>query len=54
MKSLDIFLILNIRTITTNFSSVLRVLCFKPIPKYCNIWYEGILRISQWSDKGPP
>ena len=40
---------------TTNFSPVLGVLCFKPIPKYFNVWYEdeGILRISQWSDTGP-
>ena len=25
----------------TNFSPVLGVLCFKPIPKYCSVWYEG-------------
>ena len=37
----------------TNFSPVLGVLCFKPIPKYCNVWYVGILCISQWSDTGP-
>ena len=24
-----------------------------PIPKYCNVWYEGISSISQWSDTGP-
>ena len=35
------------------FKSVLGVLCFNPIPKYCNVWYEGIFRISQWSDTGP-
>ena len=33
----------------TNFSPVLRVLCFRPIPKYCNVWQERILRISQRS-----
>ena len=37
----------------TNFSPVLGVLCFKGIPKYCNVWYERILRISKWSDTGP-
>ena len=26
---------------------------FKPIPKYCNVWCKGILRISQWGDTGP-
>ena len=26
----------------TNFSPVLGVLCFKPIPKFCNVWYDGI------------
>ena len=26
---------------------------FKSIPKYCNVWYEEISRISQWSDTGP-
>ena len=36
----------------TNFSPVLGVLCFKPIPKYCNVWYEGILLISLWSNTG--
>ena len=35
------------------FQSFLGVLCFKPISKYCNVWYEKILRISQWSDTGP-
>ena len=35
------------------FYSFLGILCFKPIPKYCNVWYEGILRISQWSNTGP-
>ena len=37
----------------TNFSPVLGVLSFKAIPKYCNVWYEGILSISQWSDTEP-
>ena len=37
----------------TNFSPFLGVLNFKPIPKYCNVLYEGILCISQWSDTGP-
>ena len=37
----------------TNFSLFLGVLCFKPIPKYFNVWYEGNLHISQWSDTGP-
>ena len=32
------FVLLNIRTMANNF---LGVLCFKPVPKYCNIWYEG-------------
>ena len=36
----------------TNFSSVLGVLCFKPIPKYCDVWCEGTLHICQWSDTG--
>ena len=36
-----------------NFSPVLGILCFKPIPKYCNVEYEGILCISQWSNTGP-
>ena len=47
------FLFLNIRTMATNFSPVLGVLCFKPIPKYCNVWYEGILLISLWSNTLP-
>ena len=38
---------------TTNFSPVLGVLRFKSFPKYCNVWYEGILRVSQWSHTGP-
>ena len=38
----------------TNFSLVLGVLCFKPIPKYRNVCYEEILRISRWSDTGLP
>ena len=32
---------------------LVRGLCITPIPKYCNAWYEGISRISQWSDIGP-
>ena len=32
---------------------LVRGLCFKPIPKYCNAWYEGLSCISQWSDTGP-
>ena len=32
---------------------MLGVLCFRPIPKYCYVWYEGISCISQWSDTGP-
>ena len=36
----------------TNFSPVLGVLCFKLIPKYCDVWCEGTLRICQWSDTG--
>ena len=35
------------------FKSLLVVLCCKPIPKYCNFWYEGISHIGQWSDTGP-
>ena len=50
VKTLEIFLLFNIRTMTTNFSPLLGVLCFKPIPKYCDVWYEGILHISRWSD----
>ena len=49
---LEILVLLNIRTIATNFSPVLGVLYFEPIPKYCNDWYEGIFRISKWSDTG--
>ena len=36
----------------TKHCLVLGVLCFKLIPKYCNVWYEGILHISQWSNTG--
>ena len=46
-------MLLNHRTIATNFSPVLRVFSFKPIPKYCNVWCEGNSSISQWSDTGP-
>ena len=28
------------------YTEILGVFCFKPIPRYCNVWYEGILRIS--------
>ena len=41
-----ILLLLDIRTMATNFSLVLGVLHFKPIPKCCNVWYEGILGIN--------
>ena len=46
-------MLLNIRTIATNFSPVLGVLRSKPVPKYCNVWYERCLCFSQWSDTGP-
>ena len=26
---------------------------FCPIPKYCNVWCEWIIHISQWNDTGP-
>ena len=35
------------------FQSLLGALCFRPIPKYCYVWYEGISCISRWSDSGP-
>ena len=38
----------------TNLSPVIGVLRFKPIPKYCNVCFYGILHISQWSDTGSP
>ena len=53
VKFLEIFLLVNIRTMTTSFSPVLGALCFKPITKYCIVWYDGILCISHWSDTGP-
>ena len=36
-----------------HFRAILALLFLKPIPKYCNVWYEGFLRISQLSDTGP-
>ena len=42
-----------VRTPGYQFYSFLGVLCFKAILKYCNVWYEEILHISQWSDTGP-
>ena len=35
------------------FQFLLGVLCFKPIHKYCYVWYKGISCISQWSDTEP-
>ena len=37
VKSLEIFLLLNNRTMATIFIPVLGVICFKLIPKYCNV-----------------
>ena len=49
-NSIGIFWLLNIRTMATSFSPCSGVLWLKPIPKYCNVWYEGILRISRLVD----
>ena len=49
----EIFQNLFVRIHGYQFYSFLGVLCFKPIPKYFNVWYEGNLQISQWSDTGP-
>ena len=46
-------MLLNIRTMATNFSRALGVFCFNPIPKYCNVWYEGSQCIIQLSITGP-
>ena len=49
----EIFRNLLVRIHGCHFLSFLGVLYFKLIPKYCNVWYEGNLHISQWSDTGP-